>query len=466
MRLLDFPLKELAGRLERGELTARTLMEAALDRNAEFGDMLEAYKTVEPNRARLEADARDRNDRTANTHRGALHGIPLSAKDLYGVEDFPTFGGTSHRLPEYFEKEGFLVGQLREQGGVFVGKTHTVELAFGGVGTNPHWGTPVNPWDNHDERIPGGSSCGAGVSLAEGSALVALGTDTGGSIRIPASMTGVVGQKLTRGRWPTDGVMPLSTTLDTVGVLARSVADLAFVFNAVDPQAAEAGAVDDTVSVADLRIGVPTSTIWEEAEPSVVGVVQGALRELEAAGAVLVEVDGALLDRATAEYFGSGIVGVECAAFLDRVLPKWWDRLHPSVGSRVQPAREVSGPDYVNALDTRLRMATESIGWWSDVDVLAFPTVPISPPTVAEVQNHDRYVEVNRACLRATTPASYLDLCAISLPAGLDTAGMPVGLQLVGAGGTDKALLEKGLAVESILGTPRERLGVPPRVQR
>ena len=463
MSLLDLTLAELASRIEEDTLTVRTLIEAALERHDAVGPRLGAYKTFGEDRARLEADARDR-ARKDGREVGALQGIPISAKDLYGVEDFPTFAGTSHRLPEAFEHEGFLVQTLRREGAVFVGKSHTVEMAFGGVGTNPHWGTPWNPWDAKEARIPGGSSCGAGVSLAEGSALLALGTDTGGSIRIPASMTGVVGQKLTRGRWSTTGVVPLSTTLDTVGLLARSVADLAFAYHAIDPYSAGDPPPPPTRDLADLRVGVPTSTIWEETAVDVAAVVRSALEELEAAGAQLVEVDGALFDEATRRYFDSGIVAVECAAFLDRVLPRWWDRLHPSVGRRVSPAREISGPAYVNALEARLDAATRALAWWDAVDVLAVPTVPITPPPVEEVEDAQRYVEVNRACLRATTPASYLDLCALSLPVGLDAAGMPVGLQLIGAGGEDNTLLDNGLRVERVLGRPHERIGRPPAI--
>ncbi|NIR35760.1 MAG: amidase, partial [Actinobacteria bacterium] len=156
-----------------------------------------------------------------------LTGIPISVKDLYGVDGLPTFAGTTRALPERWSRDAWLVRRLRDAGAIIVGKTHMVEMAFGGVGLNPSWETPRNPWDAGTHRIPGGSSSGAGVSLWEGSALIALGSDTGGSIRIPAALTGTVGQRTTKGRWPTTGVVPLSPTFDTVGALTRTVEDSA-----------------------------------------------------------------------------------------------------------------------------------------------------------------------------------------------------------------------------------------------
>lgn len=349
-----------------------------------------------------------------------------------------------------------------------MGKTHTVELAFGGVGTNPHWGSPVNPWDRAQERIAGGSSCGAGVSLAEGSAVIALGTDTGGSIRIPAALTGVVGHKLTRGRWSTDGVFPLSGTLDTVGALTRSVRDQIYFFATVDPYCGGPAEAERDLArsegVRGLRIGVPASALWSEAEPGVAQGVRSALAELERAGARLVELDGRPFDEASSAYLESGLVAVECAAGIDDHIPEWWPLLHESVGTRISPGRSVLATHYVSESNRRLRHAEAAQAWLADVDVAAVPTVPIAPPPQGEVADLDRYVVVNRACLRATTPISYLDLCALSLPAGLDATGLPVGLQLFARGGADLELLAAAWAVERVLGTPAQRLGRPARL--
>ena len=180
-----------------------------------------------------------------------LCGIPVSVKDLYAVDGMPTYAGSARTLPgDPWSRDGELIARLRRAGAVFVGKTHTVEFAYGGVGINPHWGTPRNPWDADTARIPGGSSCGAGVSLWEGSAMLALGSDTGGSIRIPSAFTGVVGHKPTKGRLPTTGVTQLSSTFDTTGTLARTVTDSAWFFGC-----------------ADSRWGDPVDCSWSRSRP-------------------------------------------------------------------------------------------------------------------------------------------------------------------------------------------------------
>ena len=183
----------------------------------------------------------------AGNRLGPLQGIPVSVKDLYGVEGLPIFAGSPRELPLEWRREGWLVRRLRDQLAIVMGKTHTVEFAFGGLGISAHWPVPWNPQDRKTHRSPGGSSSGAGVSLGEGTALIALGTDTGGSVRIPASVTGNVALKTTAGRWPTTGIVPLSTTFDTAGFLARSAADAAFAFESVDGE--KVPALDDLGTV-------------------------------------------------------------------------------------------------------------------------------------------------------------------------------------------------------------------------
>lgn len=391
-------------------------------------------------------------------------------KDLYGMDGLPTFAGTPRQLPERWSRDAWLVWRLREQGAVFVGKTHTVEMAFGAVGLNPHRGTPRNPWDADVHRIPGGSSSGAGVSLHEGSALVALGSDTGGSIRIPASITGTVGHKTTKGRWPTEGVVPLSHTLDTVGALTRSVADSVYVFRAVE--GAQAVPAQDRETGPDpasgdpprppIRLGLPTATLWERCQDDIAAALRAALDELEGAGWHRVEIDGDLVDTAGRLYRTGGIAGSECRDFLERELPGWMDVLHPVVGSRLATAAPTSAPSYRAALDERARLEAAASTLFDACDVLALPGALLTPPSVAELDDLDRYVEANATSLAPTCPVNILGLCAVTLPVGLDDTGMPVGLQLVGRRGGDAGLLAAALAAERILGSAAERLGSPP----
>jgi aspartyl-tRNA(Asn)/glutamyl-tRNA(Gln) amidotransferase subunit A len=460
--VLDQPLAEVARALRARRVSAVELAEAALDRIDRFDAALHAYKHVD--RERTMEDARGADGMlSGQAEPPPFCGIPISVKDLYGVAGFPTFAGTSRRLPERWSRDAWLVARLRAQGAVVVGKTHTVELAYGALGINPHWGTPRNPWDAEVHRIPGGSSCGAGVSLLEGSALVALGTDTGGSIRIPAAMTGTVGHKTTFGRWSVDGVVPHSSTHDSVGGLTRTVADAAWFFGAVDPAWGDPAALLASVApAAPPAVGIPRCALWDDCAPDVARVLRSALDELAAAGWRIAETEGSLVDEATHLYLGGGIAGAECRAFLARELPEWPAILHPTVGSRLEKAEPLTSTVYASAMARRWTMVARAPALYDGADVLALPTCIVTPPPVAELEALPRYLDANVAALRPTCPISILGGCAVTLPVGRDRAGMPVGLQLVGPGGADEALLGLAMAAERVLGTCAERLGVPP----
>ena len=216
--LLSRPLIEIARDLREKRASARELTEAAIARHERFGERLHAYSLWAPEQARAVADAADAAF-AAGVSVGPLQGVPVSLKDLFAAAGYPCFAGSSRRLPaDPWERDGPLVATLRRQLGVIMGKTHMVEFAFGGTGRNSHHGAPYNPWDAAAHRSVGGSSSGAGVSLLEGSALLAFGSDTAGSVRIPACMTGNAGLKVTLGRWSTEGVVPLSFSFDTPGL--------------------------------------------------------------------------------------------------------------------------------------------------------------------------------------------------------------------------------------------------------
>lgn len=461
-------LISLVDALRAGVTSARELVDEAIDSHNTFGRSLGAYRVFDEGAARAQAEQADA--RLASGEGGLLCGLPISVKDLYGVDGFDTWAGTPKQLPKRWESEGWLVGRLRAHGAVIVGKTHTVEMAFGGVGTNPHHGTPVNPWDAGQHRVPGGSSCGAGVSLQEGSAVIALGTDTGGSIRIPASATGVVGQKLTVDRWETTGVVPLSTTLDTVGGLARSVEDIAAFFCGIETSTEDEArarlAEAQAHSLADLTIGIPDGDHWQGCQTDIARGLESALHELERAGATLVPLPGVILDRAVAQQMDSGIAAVECREFLQAELSGWINHLDHTVSSRLEGTANLSALDYVRTLRLRRVAQSEFLEQISGVDVIALPTLPLTPPTVEEVAKRDAYGPINRRMLSATCPINWLGACAITLPVGLDRTGMPMGLQFAGAPGSDESLLGWALAAERTLGTSANRIGSPPRIQQ
>jgi aspartyl-tRNA(Asn)/glutamyl-tRNA(Gln) amidotransferase subunit A len=468
--ILDGSVAEAASALRAGKITARDLVGAAIVRHEERDEALSAYKTFDADAARRQAELADEalarclNEGTAVP---PLCGIPVSVKDLYGVEGMPAFAGSAHRLPaDPWSRDAALVAQLREAGAVFVGKTHTVEFAYGGVGINPHWGTPRNPWDTTTARIPGGSSCGAGVSLWEGSAMLALGSDTGGSIRIPSAFTGVVGHKPTKGRLPTTGVTQLSSTFDTTGTLARTVADSAYFFGCADSKWGNPSMLLEAIETTTLdgvRIAIPTCRIWEDCQSDVARVQLAAVADLGVAGATLDRPAGTLLDDAYDHYMNGGIGKAEIAAWLASELPDWVDRLHPTVGARIANPLSLEGEAYREAVAKHRHLAALADTLFDGADIVALPANLITPPPVADLADDlGRYKEVNFATLRPTCPINMLGLTSISIPVGLDDAGMPVGLQLVARAGDDEPLLGIALAAERVLGTAVERLGTPP----
>jgi len=463
---LDKSLTELATALRAGQTTAKELTEACVA-NRDATEDLNAYKTWTPDFARQCAGLAD-DAFKAGIDLGALQGIPVSVKDLYGVQGIETFAGTHKALPQDWQTEGEVIESIRQQLGVVTGKTHTVELAFGGLGVNSHWGTPRNPWDAVNHRVPGGSSAGAGVSLQQGSALVALGTDTAGSVRIPASMTGTVGLKTSVERWSTSGIVPLSTTLDTAGVLARTVEDVAYSFAAIDPfidsTSEEFLSEIQSFPASAITIGIVHEEVWDDCSAGVTESIQETLKECEQAGVILKDIDLPECTDAIDMLAKGSVAAAECDEFIEAVLPAWRDCLDPLVSTRIRDGDQLSAREYLTRLrwfdDTAIKANTR----FKDCDVIASPTVCITPPRLYEVSELDGYRANNMLALRNTCIANFLGLCAITIPAGLDQTGMPVGLQLMARHGDEEHLLAIALAVENIIGTSSQRLGKPPMV--
>jgi len=454
---MESSLHELAHQLFHGDLSAEDLTRRCLARR---DPRLGAYKSVDDERSLALARAADAAF-AAGVSPGPLTGIPISIKDLYGVPGYPIFAGSSARLPEEFEEPGPIVEALLSQLAVIVGKTHTVEFAFGGLGTNPHWPTPLNPWSK-EPRVPGGSSAGAGVSLVEGSALLALGTDTAGSVRIPASFTGNVGLKTSFGRWSTEGVVPLSSTLDTTGVLTRTVGDALWAFGALDPNWGEPEALLHElpdVDASELTFGVPSRFFFDDCDPGVAKAVEQALAKLGGAGAQLVELSLPEVDPAYALFRQGGPASVELHHFLTTRLPAWLEKLDPNVRARLGDAGKLPAHDYLSRLEQLTELSAQAASRLASVDALITPTVAITPPTLAEVATPQGYAKKNLLALRNTAVISYLDFCALSLPCGRDAAGMPVGLQIVLPSGEEERLLAIGLSVERVLGDGPALLG-------
>jgi aspartyl-tRNA(Asn)/glutamyl-tRNA(Gln) amidotransferase subunit A len=461
---LSGALIEIARDLREKRVTARELLEAAIARHERFSEQLHAYALWAPEQARAVAAAADAAF-AAEVAVGPLQGMPVSIKDLFAAAGYPCFAGSSRRLPaDPWERDGPLVATLRRQLGVITGKTHMVEFAFGGTGHNSHWDAPYNPWDVTARRSVGGSSSGAGVSLLEGSALLAFGSDTAGSVRIPASMTGTVGLKVTLGRWPADGVVPLSPTFDTPGLLARSVSDVAYGFAALDPAGIDPGgfiarAATDLVGV---RIGVGDPFLWHDCDPGIAETVKEAVNALMRAGAAVCEFALPEAEAAYAVFLQGSLSAIELRSFLDHELPDWLAQLDPVIASAVHHAGSVSATDYLARLARLRALARSAAPRLDTVDVIASPTLCLSPPLMSEVADADSHLRVNRRIIRNTVAVNYLGLCAITMPVGHDRAGMPVGLQLIAPANAEERLLAIALGAERVLGTAADRLGTPP----
>lgn len=449
-------------RLRDGSLSAVQLTAAAVEHHASRGSHDHAYLTWNGEAAMRMARATD-TVLASGGDTGPLMGVPVSIKDIYAIPGLPTYAGSARQLPRHWEKPGPVATALLRQLPSLIGKTHTVEFAFGGLGTNVHWGAPRNPWDRDHHRVPGGSSAGAGISLVNGTAGLALGTDTAGSVRVPAAMTGVAGLKTTVGRWSTAQIVPLSASLDTPGLLARSADDLAFAFDALDGSlTARSSEVPARPSLANLTFGVPDAYFWEDCSPGIAESVQDAIRQLEAAGARIVSLDLPRTDEAFTLFQQGGLAAVELAAFLKTQLPEAIDGLDPNVAARVKAADDIPGWEYVRRCDVLKSLSASAADCLMLVDALLTPTVTLTPSTLESLEIDGAYPQANMQALRNTVVGNFMGLCGLTLPVGKDAAGMPVGMQVLAGPWQDARLLAIGQAIEDQLGNSLDILGTPP----
>ena len=345
--------------------------------------------------------------------------------------------------------------RLRAAGAVIVAKTNMTEFAFSGVGMNPHFGTPGNPADR--ARVPGGSSSGGAVAVADRMCDIAIGTDTGGSTRIPAALCGIVGFKPSKRRVPTDGAFPLSYTLDSVGPMARTVADCALADAimagepaAGEPAAGELAPLPEPTRLAGLRFGVAQGLPLKDLDATVAAGFAGALAGLDKAGARLSEEQLSLFDDLHQANAKGGFSPPEAYAIHRERLQRRGDDVDQNVRARIERGREMSAPDYVELAQVRARLVRAMDARLNDLDALLMPTTPIAAPKMADVATPETFMPKNFLLLRNTAIVNFFDLCAISLPLP-SVQGLPVGLMLVGRNGQDRTLLRIAAAVEKLL---------------
>jgi aspartyl-tRNA(Asn)/glutamyl-tRNA(Gln) amidotransferase subunit A len=396
--------------------------------------------------ARAAADASDAR-RRAGTPLGPLDGAIVSIKDLFDVAgETTTAGSTALRDAPAAVRDAAVVRRLRRAGAVVLGKTNMVEFAFSGVGLNPHYGTPGNAFDA--ERVPGGSSSGAGVSVAEGTSEISIGSDTGGSVRIPAAFNNIVGFKPTARRVPLEGAFPLSNSLDSVGPLAPTVQACA------DADAVMAGEEPRPIAPlpsAGLRIGIPRGRLFSETEAEVAVAFEATVGRLAEAGARIVDCTiEDLLDGMAEATRPASIAAIEAAEVHADWLDSKAEAFDPRVRSRIVLSAAVPAPVYIRTMRRRAALASAMDERLASVDVLALPTVAVLPPPMRPlVESDELYTKANLLILRNTMAANQFDLTSVTLP--IPGPSLPVGFMLFARHGEDLRLLRIASAIESLL---------------
>ncbi|HEX9521886.1 MAG TPA: amidase [Reyranella sp.] len=437
---------QLAADLAAGRITSRKLTEEAFARIEDaHGEGKRVFVKTWRAQALAAADACDALRKVAIVA-SPLAGIPVSIKNLCDVAGETTLAG-SKALDETppAKSDAPVVARLRAAGAVIVGSTNMSEFAFSGVGFNPHYGTPGNPADR--KRVPGGSSSGAAVSVADRMAVAALGTDTGGSVRIPAAVCGIVGFKPTARRVPIDGVVPLSTSLDSIGPLANSVECCAIV-DAVF--AGEPVAVPEAVPLAGLRFAVPRHFVMDDLHPVVAKAFERALKALAAKGAKVEEIDLPQLDELPAINAKGGFAASEAYAWHKELIARRGSDYDPLVAPRIRRGAEMTAADYIELLAKRADLQKRVAAVTSNYDAVVMPTCAITAPTLDEVSTPEGFIKKNMLLLRNTTVGNFLDRCSISLPCHAP-GELPVGFMLMGEAMADKRLLAMARSVATVV---------------
>ena len=478
-------IQELQSRLARGELTCDTLALHAIEARQASADFA-AFRHVSDDA--MLAQARHAQALVDAGQQRELTGLPFSLKDMFAVSGYDCFAGMAQPIPKAWERrsdwtdEGPVVNAIRQSGGVIAGITHAAELAVGGVGVNAHWGAPRNPWDDTDHRVAGGSSAGAGISVISGACTYALGTDTGGSVRVPASAAGVVGLKTSAGLWPVDGVVPLASRFDTVGTFAMTVEDTIAVYTGINRglssynsvgvsqdtsmEDAAISATITSVSLASIRCRRASACAWDELDDGIQSAVDTALDDCGAAGLVCEDHDEGLFEQAARVRDDGPNTAAYEAYRLVASAPGLLDTLSPYVRDFLHSGKSVSPEAYrlrVKALMVWRQQVSELM---SVHDIIVSPTLRWTPPTVNALASPEAYARYSDGLLHNTVLPSVSGLCAITLPVGLDAAGMPVGLQLCARAGNERTLLQVALTVERTIGTGWQRCGSPPLLNR
>ncbi|UCH41846.1 MAG: amidase [Gammaproteobacteria bacterium] len=444
-------LRQLSADLREGRTTATELVEQALERTRLSKSV---FTTINPGLVSL-AYSIDR-ARKKSQELPPLAGIPIALKDLFNVRNEVTLAGSVVRK-HYAEAEAddaSVVAPLRNAGLLFFGRTNMSEFAFSGIGRNPHYGTPLSIWDRDTGRLPGGSSSGSAVAVAEGIVAAALGSDTAGSCRIPAAFNGIVGVKPSYGRMSLRGVYPLSPTLDAPGPLAVDV-DSCYILDQLMCGRAGPDSRLPLLQPADLeslKIVVPDARVMTDLDLEVKTAFDNALGKIEAAGAEILQAPMPVLDHCDDFFIERPLVVYEVWQHHRAMLEQHLDEYDPFVGQRISAGAQISESEQQRRYRERDEIVAEFNRRFAqlDADALLYPTVACVPPAMTETENEDNARRVNLRCLRNTATVNYFDGCAISLPCHA-AGNAPVGLMLSAKNGDDERLYQIAAATEAEL---------------
>ncbi|WP_299454100.1 amidase [uncultured Pigmentiphaga sp.] len=448
MHLLAPSLESLSAALASGRTTSRELVERCLARITDpSGEGARTYIRIDAEEARHAADRIDQ-ARARGDAPGPYAGIPISIKDLFDISGEVTAAGSRVLADaEPARSDAVAVARLRKAGFVIMGRSNMTEFAYSGLGLNPHYGTPSNPYDRGTGRIPGGSSSGAAVSVADGMAAVALGTDTGGSCRIPAALTGLTGFKPTASRVPTTGAFPLSTTLDSIGGIGATVNCCAIVDGVLSGDPVH---LHERIPLADLRIGVPQTAVLDGLDRHVAAAFQATLHRLAQAGARVVELPFAEFGEVAAINAKGGFTAAESYPLHRDMLARRGDLYDPRVKTRIEKGAHMTPEDVAELRTRRSDWIRRVSRHFEAIDLIACPTTPVIAPAFSELDDDDAYARINLLMLRNPTFINFLDGCAISLPCH-EPGSAPVGLMLAATHGQDRRLFAAARAVEDLL---------------
>jgi aspartyl-tRNA(Asn)/glutamyl-tRNA(Gln) amidotransferase subunit A len=441
-------LASLAADLDAGRITARALIDECLAKIADTdGEGARAFLHVDAEAAIEAAEAMDRL-REVNAAPSPFAGIPISIKDLFDIKGQVTRAG-SRALEDSAPAaaDAPVVARLRRAGFVVIGRTNMTEFAYSGIGINPHYGTPKGAWQRSTGHVPGGSSSGAAVSVVDGMAHGALGTDTGGSCRIPAAYNGIVGFKPTQRRVPLDGAVPLSFTLDSIGPLARTV-NCCAVLDAV--LANEPVMPLQPRPIKGMRLAVPNTVALDDLEDAVAKTFERALEKLAREGALIERIAvPEFLDVAPISAKG-GFAAAESYAWHRYLIVAKGDIYDPRVASRILRGESQSAADYIDLINARKSLVARATARLAPYDALALPTTANTPPRIADMKDDQTFTRANLLSLRNCTLINMIDGCGISLP--IHRRGeVPVGLMLAASGGSDRRIFELAAAMEGAI---------------